>query len=120
MNVSRWVLPILVITMLVGGYSLRTVFTKPTTSVVFSGEGSAKMVCKVDGVRCKGTAGFFTKLYQDVPGIASLETIAEEHLATFRYDPAVITPDSIKAIMEQEFKLRDGSVRKVFTLVEMR
>lgn len=119
MNVTKYIVPILVIVALFGGYGLRTAFTQPTTNVTLNAGEGAKLDCVVDGVRCKGTAGFFTTLYKDVPGIIGIETFATERRAIFTYDPAVITPDQIKSIMEAPIPLRDGRVVQVFTCLSM-
>jgi hypothetical protein len=119
MNIPRTLIPLLVLAALLGGYFLRTQFTQPTTSVAFQRGGSARLECVVDGVKCKGTAAFFTQLYDGVPGIASIETFATEHRAIFTYEPAVITPDQIRRIMEAPIPLRDGSRRQLFQCVSM-
>ena len=119
MKVSKYIIPILVVAALFGGYGLRAAFTQPTTNITTGvGEGS-KLECVVDGVRCKGTAMFFTQLYDDVAGINGIETFATEHLVIFTYDPAIITPEQIKAVMEAPVPLRDGSMVQVFTCLSM-
>ncbi len=120
MNVPRILLPALVIAFLMGGYFMRQAFTRPTTQVVFSGAGSARLECVVEGLKCKGTAKFFTRRFEGKPGIASLETFATEHLAVFTYDPEVTSPEQIKAIIEAEIPMKDGSRRQVFRCLEMR
>ena len=123
MNVPRFILPLLIAGVLFGGYWLRFAFTQPTTSEVFEQAGSTptkQVVCTVEGVKCKGTAAFFSRLFDDVEGISGIETIASEHLATINYDPQRITPDRIKEIIEQQVPLQDGSQRQVFRCVEMK
>jgi len=120
MRIPKLILPLLVVAALFAGYFARLLFTQPTTSVSFAATGSKTAVFVVDGVRCKGTAGFFTKLYQNTPGIASIETYATEHKAVFIYDPAQISPDSLRAIMEAPIPLRDGTSRQVFRCLEMK
>jgi hypothetical protein len=119
MNIPRVFLPVLVIAALLGGYFLRAQFTQPSTSISFGSKGTARLECVVDGVKCKGTAAFFTQLYDGVPGIASIETFATEHKAIFSYEPSVITPDQIKRIMEAPIPLRDGSRQQLFQCVSM-
>jgi hypothetical protein len=120
MNVPKTLLPLLVIAALLGGYFMRSAFTKPTTQVNFTADGSARLECVVEGLKCKGTANFFTRRFQNKPGIASLETFATEHLAVFTYDPDVTSPEEIRAIIEAEIPMKDGSHRQVFRCVEMR
>lgn len=119
MKVSKYIIPLLVVIALFGGYALRAAFTQPTTNVTVGTTEGAKLECIVDGVKCKGTANFFTMLYKDVPGIKGIETFATERRAVFTYDPAVITPDEIKAIMEAPVPFRDGSRVQVFTCLSM-
>jgi len=120
MRISRVVIPLLVVAALFGGWILRAAFTHPTTTVAFASRGTAQVTCTVDGVRCKGTATFFTNLYKNVPGIASIETYAGEHRAVIRFDPAVISPQKIREVMESPVPLRDGSSRQVFRCLEMK
>ncbi|MCB2198635.1 heavy-metal-associated domain-containing protein [bacterium] len=123
MTIPRWVIPVLVVVFMFGGYGLRLAFTQPTTNVVFaeqtaSGE-MAKIEATVQGVKCKGTAGFFTKMYNETPGIYTIKTYASEHKAVFTYDPSVTSPDDIKAVMEKKLTFGDGSKRQIFTCLEM-
>lgn len=120
MKLPRYIIPILVVVTLFSGYYLRAAFTQPSTSVSFVQSEGKTVTCIVDGVKCKGTANFFTKLYSDVSGIISIETYAADHKAVITYDPASITPEDIKAVMEQQIPLRDGTQRQVFTCVSMR
>jgi copper chaperone CopZ len=120
MNIPKYSIPILTITMLLAGFFLRFAFTQPTTSIEFSEQGEAKLVCIVDGVKCKGTANYFTNMFNGVEGISSIETIASEHKATFTYDPAKIDRKRIREIIEQPILLRDGTSQQFFTCVEMK
>ncbi len=119
MKIHRLAIPILAIMTLFGGYHLRHAFTKPTTAVKFTGSGNALVECKVEGLRCKGTANFFTSLFQGVEGISSIETIGSEHKATITYNPVVISKQNIREIIERQIPLRDGSTRQIFRCVEM-
>lgn len=119
MRLSRFIIPALVITTLLGGYFLRTAFTQPTTNVtVGTGEGK-KLECVVEGVRCKGTAEFFTSLYKDTAGISKIETFAADHRVIFSYDPAIISPERIRTIMEAPIQLDDGTSVQAFKCVSM-
>ncbi len=114
MKISVWTLPILVVVALFGGYLLRTAVAIPTTTVGTTQATGAKLECVVSGVKCKGTAAFFTSLYEGVDGVLAIETFATEHKAVFTYDPARISPDDIEKVMEQEVLLNDGSRVQVF------
>jgi hypothetical protein len=117
MKVTVWTIPILVVGALYGGYLLRTAVTLPTTTVGAAQATGARLECIVSGVKCKGTAAFFTSLYEGVDGVLAIETYATEHKAVFTYDPAKITPGEIERVMEQEVLLNDGSRAQVFELL---
>jgi hypothetical protein len=119
MKIPSYIIPILIVAAIFGGYQLRAAFTQPTTNVVFESTGSGTVTCTVQGVKCKGTANFFTTLYDGVPGISGIETYASEHRSVFSYDPAVISPERIKEIMEAPIPLRDGTTRQVFVCESM-
>jgi hypothetical protein len=119
MKIPKYFLPLLVLAALFGGYTLRFAFTQPTTSVDFGSKGEKTLVCIVQGVKCKGTAAFFTRLYSETAGISSIETYATEHRVIFTYDPAIITPDGIRRIMEAPIPLNDGTSRQVFVCQSM-
>jgi hypothetical protein len=120
MRIPKYILPLLVLAALSGGYLIRSAFTQPTTSVTLTGSSGKTLTCIVEGVKCKGTAAFFTQLYENTPGINSIETYATEHRVIFKYDPAVITADSIRRIMEAPIPLRDGSSRQIFICQSMK
>lgn len=119
MRLPSIVLPVLVVSAIFGGYFLRNAFTQPTTNAIYSASGDETVTCIVQGVKCKGTANFFTTLYDDTPGIAGIETFATEHRVIFKYDPAIINPNRIKEIMEAPIPLRDGTERQVFVCESM-
>jgi hypothetical protein len=123
MTIPRLIIPILAIVLMLGGYSLRMAFTNPTTNIEFAVEADggevATLEAIVDGVKCKGTAEYFTTLYENEAGILSITTFAAEHKALIDFDPSQITPEEIKAVMEQEITFRDGSKGQVFTCKEM-
>ena len=119
MKIPKYFLPLIVLIALVGGYFLRTAFTQPTTNVVVgSGEGMT-LDCIVDGVKCRGTAEFFTSLYKDKLGIKRIETFASDHRVVFTFDPELITPMRIRNIMEAQIPLEDGTTVQAFKCVSM-
>lgn len=120
MTITKYTIPLLVVMALLGGYFLRDAFTRPTTAVFLSQLGDARLECTVEGLKCKGTATFFTKMYEGTRGIRSVETFATEHLAVFKYDPEVISASEIRAIMEASVTFKDGSSRPVFKCLAMK
>ena len=120
MNIPKIVIPVIVVIALFSVHFLRSVFTQPTTSAVYQDIEGAKLVCKVEGLKCKGTANFFNGLFYSVPGIIAIDTYATEHEAVFTYAPKMISPAEIREIMEQRVILRDGSSRQVFKCISMK
>lgn len=120
MRVPKFVIPALVVLSLAAGYGLRTSFTRPTTVHTFAEGAGAKATFTVDGVRCKGTAMFFSSLYEGTPGILGIETFAGERTAVFTYDPKLITPDQIRTIMEAPIPFQDGTTSQVFRCLSVR
>jgi hypothetical protein len=120
MAVSKYLLPALVVAALFGGYLLRAPMTQPTTETQFTAAGSETAECIVEGLKCKGTAEFFTRMFQRTPGIGSIRTYAAEHKAVIAYDPAVMDTAGLRAAMEAPVLLDDGSLRPVFRCLEMK
>lgn len=119
MRLPRYIFPILIVAALFGGYFLRTAFTQPTTNIGSpTGEGTTAIFI-VDGLKCKGTAAFFTMMYDSVPGINGIQTFATEHKAVFTFNPDKISKDSIKAVMEAPVLFEDGTREQVFKCISM-
>lgn len=114
MRIHKLTIPVLVIIALLGGYFLRSAFTQPTTNVSYETKDGQKVAFIVDGLKCKGTAAFFTSLYDSIPGIIGIETFATEHKAIITYAPDKIYIDSIKAVMEAKILFDDGTSEQVF------
>jgi len=54
----------------------------------------------VDGVRCRGTSGFFAKKIGAVPGVVAVTTYARTNTAIVQYDPTLTNPDAIRLVYE--------------------
>ncbi|HEY5912031.1 MAG TPA: hypothetical protein VJA21_15615 [Verrucomicrobiae bacterium] len=120
MRLPKLLIPVLVLLSLTAGYGFRTIYTRPTTVQTFAEGSGARATFIVDGVRCKGTAMFFSSLYEDTPGIMRVETFAGEHMAVFTYDPKTVTQDRIRAIMEAPIPFDDGTTSQVFRCISVR
>jgi len=120
MRIPKIIIPILVLLFMVGGYVFQSVFFFPTTEVAFSAQGDSTVEFVIDGIKCRGTASFFTEMFQDTPGIESITTYAADHRAIFVYNSAEINPHRIKVIFEKEFRLQDGTFEAFFHEVERR
>jgi hypothetical protein len=114
MRIPGFIIPIFIAVALTGGYFLRTAFTQPTTSVIHADQSGKMSVFVVDGLKCGGTASFFSSLYDSIPGIYGITTYATEHKAVFNYEPELISQDSIKAVMEATIFFNDGTSGQVF------
>lgn len=117
MRVPRIIIPLLVALALLGGFSLRVAFTQPTLTKVFAEKAGEQATFLVDGIRCRGTANLFVSLYEETPGVFSIQTFASEHKAVFTFDPAFISRDEIRAIMDAPIEFEDGTTLKVFKCV---
>lgn len=120
MRVPPVTIPALVLGTLLAGYSLRTVFTRPSTQVTFSTDPGKEAAFVIEGLRCKGTAVYLGSLYDEVPGILRIETFASERKAVFTYDDLQISPQRIREIMEAPVPLEDGGLRQVFRCVSVK
>ncbi len=90
----------------------------PLLVLLFVVDGELDCRVTVDGLKCRGTAGFFTSQFENTPGIESITTYAVNHKAIFVYDSRIITPDRIKSIFEKEFRMEDGTFQSVFSEIE--
>jgi hypothetical protein len=117
MRLPGLILPLLVAAALYGGYNMRLLFTQPSTNSTYEtgdAAGGTQSIFIVDGLKCKGTAAYFSSMYDSIPGIFRIETFATEHKAIITYDPNLIMRDSIKAVMEKEILFEDGTSGQVF------
>jgi hypothetical protein len=122
MRLPGLIIPLLVAAALYGGYNLRLLFTQPTTNSTYNAndtKAGTKNIFIVDGIKCKGTAEYFSSLYDSVPGIIGIETFATERKAVITYDPDVITRDSIRAVMEKEIPFEDGTRGQLFKCISI-
>ncbi len=117
MRLPRIFVPALVVLALVGGISLRRAFTQPTLTQVFADRAGKRATFTVDGLRCWGTARLFVALYEDTPGVFTIQAYASERKAVFTFDPEVISRDRIQAIMEAPIPFNDGTTGVVFKCV---
>ncbi len=118
MKIPKAVIPILVLVLVAGGYVIQPMFFFPTNEIALGATGDSTVEFTVDGLKCRGTAGFFTSQFENTPGIESITTYAANHKAIFVYDSKLIDPDRIKVLFEREFRMRDGTFRSVFKEVD--
>ncbi len=118
MKLPKIIIPILVLVLMVGGYFLQSMFFFPTNEIALGATGDSTVEFTVDGLKCRGTSGFFTGMFENVPGIESITTYAANHKAIFVYDSRLIDPHKIQVIFEREFKMQDGTFQPMFKAVE--
>ena len=105
---------------------LRDAFVYPAASVTFDESGAAggavvrRVEMIVQGVKCKGTAEFFVSRYENQEGILGLEAFAADHKVVVTYDASKIDEDGIRAIGEAPVKLKNGELRRLFVVEELR
>ena len=114
MILPRITIPLLVAFALVGGYNLRTTFTRPTLTTTFAEKPGTRATFVVDGIRCRGTARLLASLFEDTPGVLAIQTFATERKAVFTFDANVTSRDQIRAIMEAPIEFTDGTTGRVF------
>ena len=118
MKIPKAVIPILVLVLLAGGYLIQPLFFFPTNEIAFGATGDSTVEFTVDGLKCRGTGGFFTAMFEETPGIESITTYAASHKAIFVYDSKLINPDRIKVLFEREYRMEDGTFESVFKEVD--
>ena len=74
----------------------------------------------VDGLRCRGTSNFFMGKLSSADGLISVNTYVQEHRADIVFDPALISVEGIRQIIESPVRLRDGRIVQPFTVREVR
>jgi len=117
MRVPKLIIPALIVVFIVIGILIQPLFYFPTTEVAFGAQGDSTVEFVVDGLRCRGTAGFFTNLFNGVDGIESITTYATTNSAIFIYDSKKIDPDRIAMLFQKEFRMEDGSFHQFFSEV---
>jgi len=118
MKINKAVIPILVLILVAGSYLLQPLFFFPTNEIAFGATGDSTVEFIVDGLKCRGTGGFFTGMFEDTPGIESITTYAVENKAVFVYDSKLIDPDRIQVIFEREFRMQDDTFESIFKEVD--
>jgi len=114
MKIPKVIIPILVLVFVAAGYAIQPLFYFPTTEVEFSADGDSTVEFIVDGIRCRGTAAFFTEMFANAEGIESITTYAASNKAIFVYDSKLTNPDKIKLLFEREFRMQDGSFQSFY------
>ena len=111
MRLPKIIIPILVLVAMAIGIGTRALFSVPTTDLLLAdpeGKSISHITYTVQGVKCAGTANFFARRYRGVPGVIQVTTYADEHKAIIAYEPARITPDSLRRVFEAPVIGQDG------------
>ena len=115
-----WLVP-LVICSFLGVILAANAWELPTTQHQFeeTSAETAQVQMMVDGLRCRGTANFFINMLSPVEGLVSVDTYVQEHRAVIVFDPALITTEEIRQVIEAPVTLRDGRVVQPFRVREV-
>lgn len=118
--------PLSLFSPVVGGLFLLAIFVGrswelPSQSHTFGdgGSESRKVEMVVDGLHCRGTANYLTDKIGDMPGLLSLTTFVQKHLAQIEYDPAVTSVEEIRREIERAVELDDGRIVQPFEVLEV-
>jgi len=99
-RVPLWAVPVPVIAVLLVGFSLNEPLTLPTAAASFYPVDSlarpAVATCTVEGVKCRGTAGFFIRRVSAFAGVAQVKTYAGLRKVEITFDQARITPAALR------------------------
>jgi len=96
-------MPVAVGALIVVAFATANAYRVPTLEQVFPGGRPAVVKAvefTVDGVRCRGTSGFFAKKIGAVPGVVAVTTYARTNTAIVQYDPTLTNPDAIRLVYE--------------------
>jgi hypothetical protein len=109
-------LVLLVISSFFGVILVANAWELPSTRHQFEETGgeTVEVQMLVDGLRCRGTANFFVNMLSPIDGLVSVDTYVQEHRAVLVYDPALITAEEIRRVIDAPVKLRDGRVVQPF------
>jgi ferredoxin len=110
------VIPVAIGVLIATAFATTNTYRVPTLEMTFPGDRPAVVKTVefiVDGVRCRGTSGFFAEKIGKVPGVVSVTTYARTNMAIVEYDPTLTTPDEIRTVYEAPDTI-EGKVYEVF------
>ncbi len=121
MRIPIWLLTPLVVAFFLGSIFITKNWELPSVAKEFSTASgktaTAELIIK--GLRCRGTANFFMKRLEKVPGIVSVSTYVQEHRAAIEFDPGKIDEEAMIAEIEKPVRARNGRMVKPFTVTEI-
>jgi ferredoxin len=116
------VIPITIGVLIAAAFATMNVYRVPTLEHTFPGGRPAVVKTVefvVDGVRCRGTSGFFAEKIAEVPGVVSVTTYTRTNTAVVEYDPSLTGPGEIRAAYESPDVI-DGKVYQSFRTISLR
>ena len=103
-------------------YPLKEAFNVPSTQVTnaaSSSTASKTVEMIVEGVKCRGTANFFSSRIRGLPGILDITTYAADHRVVISFDPAKTDTNAIRAASEAPVRGRDGQMNSFFRVTSL-
>ena len=100
------IIPVAVILLILVAFATTDAYRVPTLEVTFVEERPATVETieyEVAGLTCLGQSIGFADLIGSTPGVVSLTTYTRRTTAIVEYDPQLITPDEIQALLESPF-----------------
>ncbi len=110
------VIPVAIGALIAIAFATTNTYRVPTLEHTFPGDRPAVVKTvefTVDGVRCRGTSGFFAEKIGAVPGVVSVTTYARTNTAIVEYDPTLTGPAEIRTVYEAPDTI-EGKVYEVF------
>jgi ferredoxin len=110
------IIPIAIAVLVAVAFATTNTYRVPTLEMTFPGDRPAVVKTvefTVDGVRCRGTSGFFAEKIGKVPGVVSVTTYARTNTAIVEYDPSLTGPAEIRTVYEAPDTI-EGKVYEVF------
>ncbi len=104
-----------------GAIMIANTWQLPSTEHIFtipSGK-TVKLEMIVEGVKCRGTANFFSELMSRTKGVSSVTTFVQEHRVIIEYDQTMISEEEIIATIDNPALLPDGGKVDAFFVLEV-
>lgn len=97
------VIPVAIAALIALAFATSGAYRVPTLEHAFMDERPAVVKTvefEVAGLKCRGTARFFAAKIADVPGVVAMTAYARTGTAIVEYDPALTSPEQIRARYE--------------------
>jgi polyferredoxin len=115
-NKAAILIPVAIGVLIATAFATTNTYRVATLEHTFPGDRPAVVKTvefTVEGVRCRGTSGFFAEKIGAVPGVVSVTTYARTNTAIVEYDPTLTGPAEIRTVYEAPDTI-EGKVYEVF------